>query len=436
MFSDSSFLLLMLPSLFGSFLMGWICGLVGFLAYFLENCLLAEVLSHAAYPGVLIGLWCVWELYGTIELFSWASIFVLFSLILLVISFFIEGYRFLYRKRVPEDALFCWTLSSAMGFSSILLSLFQKKLFFLLPIAQKFLYGQTIFLEWDALVRLVVVAIFITSTFVALRTPIKFLLFDSDFTLFPYRARIVFFVLMRLMLTLAILVGLQAGGIFVVTSLMVAPALSAMVALSRFSFMALFSAFVGALSSSLGLLLSLWLDLHYGVGLPPGPAIVFTAIGLFVLIEVMAWPNGLLARVRKRRNYKRKCFQEILLKTCVKQECSSFSAYLLAPLVGEHFLRVERGLCDLVQSGFMSACTEKNSYILTEKGKREALRILRLHRLWELYLVEKGGVSPEAVHPYAEEMEHAVDLDSSETLQQLLGGLDIDPHGKSIPPPQ
>ncbi len=416
--------------------MGWICGLVGFCAYFLENCLIAEVLSHAAYPGVLLGLWVVWFLCGTNDLFSWSSFFLLFSLILLVISFFIEGYRFIYRKRVPEDALFCWTLATAMGFSSVLLSLFQKKWFFLLPTAQRFLYGQLVFLEWSALIHLMTVAFFITLAFIVFQLPIKFFLFDSNFTLFPSRARVLFFFFMRLILTLSILVGLQAGGVFVVTSLMVAPALAAKVALSRFSYMSLFAAFLGALSSSLGLLFSLWLDLSFGIALPPGPTIVFVATLLFVLTEIMAWPRGLFARIRKRRDYEQRSFLEVILKTFVKREQSSFSAHMLSELIEEHLLRVERGLCSLVKSGFLSECSTTGFYMLTEKGRREALRILRLHRLWELYLVEKGGVSPEMVHRYAEEMEHALDLDSSETIQQLLGDIDRDPHGRSIPPPQ
>jgi DtxR family transcriptional regulator, Mn-dependent transcriptional regulator len=70
---------------------------------------------------------------------------------------------------------------------------------------------------------------------------------------------------------------------------------------------------------------------------------------------------------------------------------------------------------------------------LTEKGKREALSIIRKHRLAELFLVKVMGLGWEEVHDIAEQLEHVNSERFYNRIDELLGYPKADPHGEPIP---
>jgi DtxR family Mn-dependent transcriptional regulator len=70
---------------------------------------------------------------------------------------------------------------------------------------------------------------------------------------------------------------------------------------------------------------------------------------------------------------------------------------------------------------------------LTRRGCREALRLVRRHRLIETFLMEHLGYSWQDVHEEAERLEHAVSDEFTERLAEMLGHPGRDPHGDPIP---
>ncbi len=70
---------------------------------------------------------------------------------------------------------------------------------------------------------------------------------------------------------------------------------------------------------------------------------------------------------------------------------------------------------------------------LTPEGKKLALNIIRKHRLWEFFLVEKLQFEWDAVHDIAEELEHVSSPELIERLDAFLGYPKADPHGDPIP---
>lgn len=70
---------------------------------------------------------------------------------------------------------------------------------------------------------------------------------------------------------------------------------------------------------------------------------------------------------------------------------------------------------------------------LNESGEKEALKIIRRHRLWEYFLVEKLGFEWEKIHDIAEELEHVSSVELIEKLDTFLGKPQTDPHGDPIP---
>ncbi|MGD2041127.1 MAG: metal-dependent transcriptional regulator [Anaerolineae bacterium] len=71
--------------------------------------------------------------------------------------------------------------------------------------------------------------------------------------------------------------------------------------------------------------------------------------------------------------------------------------------------------------------------VLTARGQRQALCLLRRHRLWELFLTDVLGLSWDEVHAEAHRLEHATSDRVAEKLAAFLGEPDIDPHGQPIP---
>jgi DtxR family Mn-dependent transcriptional regulator len=70
---------------------------------------------------------------------------------------------------------------------------------------------------------------------------------------------------------------------------------------------------------------------------------------------------------------------------------------------------------------------------LTASGEELALKIIRRHRMIELYLVRQLGYALQDVHAEAENLEHAVSDQFIEAIAAKLGNPDIDPHGDPIP---
>lgn len=70
---------------------------------------------------------------------------------------------------------------------------------------------------------------------------------------------------------------------------------------------------------------------------------------------------------------------------------------------------------------------------LTDKGFISAKMIVRKHRLWEVFLVDKLNFSWDEVHEIAEELEHIKSEKLINSLDEFLGFPEFDPHGDPIP---
>src|SRR6185436_2964436 len=73
---------------------------------------------------------------------------------------------------------------------------------------------------------------------------------------------------------------------------------------------------------------------------------------------------------------------------------------------------------------------------LTSAGKKTAISVIRKHRLWELFLVEKLSFQWDEVHELAEQLEHIQSPLLIERLDQFLSFPKFDPHGDPIPDKQ
>ncbi|HVS90905.1 MAG TPA: metal-dependent transcriptional regulator [Mucilaginibacter sp.] len=77
--------------------------------------------------------------------------------------------------------------------------------------------------------------------------------------------------------------------------------------------------------------------------------------------------------------------------------------------------------------------TKYQGVTLTPAGQKIALSIIRKHRLWEYFLVEKLNFKWDEVHDVAEELEHISSKELVDRLDDFMGNPKYDPHGDPIP---
>ena len=111
------------------------------------------------------------------------------------------------------------------------------------------------------------------------------------------------------------------------------------------------------------------------------------------------------------------------------QECLTLDdIHALYPF---HRSDIQQSLALLLRQGFVAQTQEGIS--LTPKGVSDSMRIVRLHRLWELYLNEFLHIAPDHVHESAEQMEHLLTPELEALLEQRLNYPTLDPHQVTIP---
>jgi len=82
---------------------------------------------------------------------------------------------------------------------------------------------------------------------------------------------------------------------------------------------------------------------------------------------------------------------------------------------------------DLLEYKKYQGCT------LTQTGRSLALSVVRKHRLWEVFLVDKLQFGWDEVHEIAEQLEHIQSIQLTNKLEEFLGFPKVDPHGDPIP---
>lgn len=107
--------------------------------------------------------------------------------------------------------------------------------------------------------------------------------------------------------------------------------------------------------------------------------------------------------------------------------------------VARHLSVADASVTDMLRKLQKAGLLEYRPYYgatLTAQGRRLALKILRRHRLIELFLHQVMGYGWEQVHNEAEKLEHVVSDFFVERIDALLGYPDKDPHGEVIPDAQ
>ena len=257
----------------GTTLLGVISGILGSFAVLRRQSLLGDAISHAALPGIACAFLVIWKapiwfIIGD-ALSGWLA-----TLVVLGIT---------RNSRLSFDAALAGTLAVFFGFGLMLMSYIKKHI----PASadaglEKYLFGQAATMLEADLWIIAGFGTFAIFTLLLLWKEIKLLSFDPEYAATRgYPVRLLDSLLM-LLLVIAIVIGLQAVGVVLMSALIVAPATAARQWSHRLGTVVLLSGFFGGLAGLLGTLVSNELSAP-GKSVPTGPTIVLCATGLVLL---------------------------------------------------------------------------------------------------------------------------------------------------------
>lgn len=424
-----------------SMLMCLSAALVGVLVFLRKQSLLGEALSHAAYPGVVAGVVLAAPFINDADegvLPAFTGVLGAFVTALLGI----KAIDFLERKmKVRPDAALTFVLSSFFGVGVTLASHVQFSHTTLYTRILPYFYGQPATMTDIHIVIYGLLSLAIVVTIVAFSKELQAIAFDRDFAI-SLRIRVKSIdTLVLVLVVLAVVVGMRSVGVVLMSAMLVAPAVAARQWTNQFHVLMFLAAVIGLLSGFGGNVASVeitrLLPLNEGgwhAALPTGPAIVILAGTAAVLSLLLAPQRGFIPRKIRGVKFRYRCACENVLKAAwrldpygnIPQNIIAKYQHVPSSYLGFVLMR-------LVHQGWLERVARR-SYRLTDEGRQWAAKIVRLHRLWELYLTEYVGMGVEKVHRNAEEMEHIITPEVEEQLVELLHDPKRGPHHEPIPP--
>lgn len=276
----------------GAVLLGIASGVLGCFAVLRQQSLLGETLSHAALPGVALGFLLAGGRQLGPMLLGALLTGVLAALVVVLLS---------RRSRLKTDATLGIVLSVSFAVGVVLLTYIANRDFAGQAGLDAFLFGQTAAMLPSDVALMAWITVFALALVLAFWKEFKVVSFDPGYSGSLGLPVLVLEVLMTLMLTLAIIIGLQQVGVVLMAAMLIAPAVAARQWAKDLGSMVALAALFGAVSGLAGTLVS-----ASARGLATGPLIVLAASLLVVASLLFAPERGLLSTAwrayRARRN--------------------------------------------------------------------------------------------------------------------------------------
>lgn len=352
----------------GSCVLGVVAGALGTFAVLKRQSLLGDAISHAALPGLALAFLLTRSAAPLVLLFGamlagWVSMLLFFGIVR--------------SSRIKEDTALGIVMSVMFGLGVALLGYIKGNV----PGAsqaglQKFLFGHAATMLSEDVWAMVLLGGVAGVLLLAFWKEFKLLTFDPEFGRTLGLRLDVVELLLSALLVLAIVIGLQAVGVVLMSALLVAPATAARQWTNRLGRVVLLAMVCGALAGVGGSLFSSYFS-QPGRRLPTGPTIVLVASALVLVSLIMAPARGLLWNWLRQRSQRRQIRLEAVLGDLYAlsaQHDHRAHAHALAVLqaMGAGRGDVPRSLEQLAQRGW--ARRAEDGWSLTPEGKAEVER--------------------------------------------------------------
>lgn len=405
----------------GCALIGAGASLVGTFAFLRKKSLVGDAVAHALLPGVvlafmLFGQKSLWVLFPGALVAGWLSLLSIEA---------ITTY-----SRIKSDTAIAIVLSVFFAIGIVLLTHIQQGQYGNQSGLDAFLFGKAAaMLPRDIYLFFAVDAIIIFLV----------LLFYPYFKLYSFDPEYASSVglpvnwlsfLLSTLTVLAVATGIQAVGVVLMAALIITPAAAARFLAGRLSHMLGWALFFGMTGAVGGVLIS-----YAAPSMPTGPWIVVLLSIMAILTFIFAPGKGLYNRYLIRSGHQKKITDENIVKALYhladregKKQVSITELTASRRFEGS---KLETALKRLIKNNLIQK--NEKSIELTDKGFDEGARVVRLHRLWELYLNVRMNIAEDHVHHDAEAIEHIITPKLEAELIKELNYPQTDPHASEIP---
>lgn len=409
-----------LTILLGALAVSFSSALIGTFTFLRKKALVGDAVSHSVLPGVCFAFMLSGEkdpvllLIGAF-LSGWLSVF------------FID---FIVRKsKIKADSAISITLSLFFAFGAVLLSYIQNSNNANQSGINYFLFGKAAAITDADFNIFLIVLVFVLIMIIIFFKRFVAVCFNEDYaSSIGWNVKMIDFVMSSLTV-LVIASGIQTVGVVLMAALLITPAGAAAFWTHSIIKMIFWSLLFAAISTFMGTFVS-----YAKPNMPTGPWIIFF-LSLIAIFSVLFSPKGILRRMIINRQNQSKIRNENLLKTAYyltfEYKLEGFTRNDIITKRNYESSELERGIKSLKGLGYVNEMS--GSIKLTDKGTKEAKRVVRLHRLWELYLTNKMNFKSDHIHGIAETIEHIITPDIEAKLLKELDYPDKDPHDSVIP---
>lgn len=407
----------------GSVLLTASSAVVGTFTFLNKKALVGDAIAHAVLPGICLGF----ILAGTK------------NPVILIAGAFATGWISVVlvdlihnKSKLKEDTAIGLILSVFFGFGVLLLTIIQKSGNAAQSGLDHFLFGKAASLVGQDLLVFGVVAVLLLIMVYLFFKEFSLLAFDKDFAIsigLPVKS-------IQLVLTslvvLAVVIGIQAVGVVLMAAMLITPAAAARFWTDKINTMIFLACLFGAFSGLAGAYIS-----FIAPAMPTGPWIVIVISSIALLSFFLAPKKGIITRFLSQRKVRLMMQEENVLKALYHLGETDKDFFkqrgVMAITQKRHFdlNMLERTLQRLLRQGYLTK--SGSSWQLTREGKEKGQRIVKLHRLWELYLTTYLRIAPDHVHDDAETIEHFLTPELEAMLEEKLNYPKFDPHEEKIP---
>lgn len=408
---------------FGSMLLTASSAIVGSFTFLHKKSLVGDAIAHAVLPGICLGF----ILSGTKNpLYLIAGAFITGWISLLLVDFITR------RSRIKEDTAIGLILSVFFGIGILMLTVIQKTGNASQSGLDHFLFGKAAAMVASDLVVFGIVAVILVVVVYFLFKEFTLLAFDKAYAQaigLPIKA---IQTILTSLIVLAVVIGIQAVGVVLMAAILITPAAAARFWTHKIYTMVFLAAVFGAFSGLSGAYIS-----YVAPAMPTGPWIVIVISGIAFVSFFFAPKRGIVSRVWRQRIIRRTIHEENVLKTFYQlgEESKDFFIHRTTDeILRRRSFKLDMlydVLARLQRQGYLSGTGSK--WTLTEEGKTKGQRIVKIHRLWELYLTTHLHLKPDHVHDDADTIEHLLTPELEAELEQVLNYPKEDPHKSAIP---
>lgn len=402
-------------ALIASSLVGVMCGVIGSFMVLRNMSLIGDALSHAILPGIFVAFVLVG--YSSIGFFTGTLIAALISAA--AITWIQENVK------TKNDAAIGIVFTFMFSLGVIGISYLNNRQGVHLDL-KDFLFGTILGVSDEDIIITAMITVYSLISIVIFYRYLFITTFQPTIAqTMGISVKLIHYFLM-LLLSFAVVAALRTVGIILVVAMLITPSATALLLTNKLKQVLILAGLFGFLSAVVGLVAAIALNTT------PGPAMCVVAT-LFYFTAVFLSPSrGLLFKYVRKQKQNIQIEKEDIIKYIFKNKnANDLSLAQISNNLGISMSKINKRLSALKEDGLILKTGQVLS--LTGKGNVSGEKLVRAHRLWETFLVDKVGLNNTDIHDDAERYEHILSPEILDQLDAKLGFPTTDPHGSPIP---